>query len=609
MKCHWIAIPVLSFVLALPTIATPTTRSLDPSFAADQPIAFVNVNLIPMTSNATIPGQTVVIQNARILRVGPSVSVAIPEGAHIIDGENQYLLPGLADMHVHLEEFDYPVPTLHMFLAKGVTTVRDLDGVSGNFIFRWKNEVDAGLRVGPRIIAGSPIWHYSPGNIPAEVFKQKSTGFEFIKIYSEQPKGEFFELMHAANSLKMYVVGHIPLSVGLQDTIRSGLDELAHVSEIRRAIIPYDMHMNFKHSWQWSSYFNDILLSEFPAYADCTVDSLNRRYGDAIVDAIEELASAGIAVMTTLNHDGHLREIDLPAFLRREGVAYLRPEYVESLRRNYDRNRERWSGREHLHILQQNMDRLFVRRLHEAKVPLVLGTDVITAIGNLPGFAVHQELRILVDYGLSPYDAIRAGTVNASRVVAAMHGEDDFGTVEVGKRADLVLTARNPLEDVENVQQIVGVMAAGIWYPRDELEEMIKIDDAKRPRPASVALLELIEKEGVERAIKEFWRAKYTTDNDHGLLINPYEMNRLGYALVEKGRLEDALEVFRVVVVEYPYNANAWDSLGEVYMLMGERQLAIANYEKALDIERFKESSIEALNRLRNEEFARGRVK
>ena len=238
----------------------------------DNFVAFVNVNLVPITSEKIVPNQTVIVNNDRIVQIGTSINVKIPEKAQVIDGKNKYLMPGLADMHVHLSDLEYPVPTLHMFLAKGVTTIRDLDGAIGNYTLRWKNEVEAGIRIGPRIITGSPIWHYSPANVRDEVFKQKSIGYDFIKIYSEFPKKSFIELMNATKSFKMYTVGHIPLSVGFNETILEGMNEIAHVSEIRMGIIPYNKNKNFTEAWEWFNYFSEILLTEFKSLDDCTIE-------------------------------------------------------------------------------------------------------------------------------------------------------------------------------------------------------------------------------------------------------------------------------------------------------------------------------------------------
>ena len=117
---------------------------------------------------------------------------------------------------------------------------------------------------------------------------------------------------------------------------------------------------------------------------------------------------------------------------------------------------------------------MLLYHLKKAGVPLILATDAGTGgMGLVPGFSVHEELRVLTRNGFTPYEAIAAGTSVASKVVGRMNGQDDFGTILPGKRADLLLVEQNPLEDVANTRKIGGVMAAGKWYDRKALASMI----------------------------------------------------------------------------------------------------------------------------------------
>ena len=125
--------------------------------------------------------------------------------------------------------------------------------------------------------------------------------------------------------------------------------------------------------------------------------------------------------------------------------------------------------------LKYKLDKKLMAALKEINIPLLLSTDAGTGgMGIVPGFSIHDELRILVENGFTPYEAIAAGTVVASKIVKRMNGKDDFGTIAPGKRADLILLQQNPLEDVANARKISGVMAAGRWYDQKAIAEMLE---------------------------------------------------------------------------------------------------------------------------------------
>jgi len=563
-------------------------------------VAFVNINLVPMTSEIIIPNQTVLVEDGKIIEIGIAKEIHVPKHATVINSTDSYLMPGLADMHVHLTEFDHPVLPLHMFIAKGVTTVRDLSGES-LFMLRWRREVERGDRIGPRIIAGGPIFHATPKSVPEELQLQRSLGFEFIKLYTELPSSGFLEIMKEADKFDSYSIGHMPMSIGFDGMIAAGMDEIAHVSEIRWGLIPYDRNQNFTTNFQWWDYRNELYYNEFSNSKSRTIKALRKKYHTKMTKLTKDLKEANISVISTLNHEGSKREYDLEAFMARKEIPYQSKDYIESLQNNYPDNKQRWSGIEWHVSLQQTFDRFILSYLYDNGVQIVLGTDAQTAICILPGFAVHQELKIMLDYGLSPFEAIKSATVNASQVVEAMNGNDDFGTIEVGKRADLVLTDSNPFKKISSIEDNLGVMASGVWYPREKLNEMMAIEDRFRPKSGSEKLYEVIIEKGLHEAIGLYWKAK-NADNkkDHALDVGLGELNRLGYMLLNAGLTAEAIEIFKLNVAENPYFANGYDSLGEAYLVIGNIELGIHNYQRAVDIEPSSSNAIRVLEELRN---------
>jgi hypothetical protein len=163
------------------------------------------------------------------------------------------------------------------------------------------------------------------------------------------------------------------------------------------------------------------------------------------------------------------------AFLRRSENQYLPSAYLKSFLRGEEKHQVQFRGVEDLAAFKYGIDRWVLVELERVGILLLLGTDSGTGgMGIVPGYSIHDELRILVDNGFSPYEAIATGTVNAAIVVEEMTGDGDFGAIEEGKRADLILVRDNPLEDITTIEEPLGVMAAGRWYSRETLTQLIE---------------------------------------------------------------------------------------------------------------------------------------
>ncbi len=155
---------------------------------------FKNVHLVPMTEDKILENQTVLIKGDRIFKIGPANKLRIPQNAIVIDGDGAYLMPGLADMHVHLKG-DWPLSQLDLYLANGVTTIRDLDG--RDFMLQWRDEIKAGKRSGPTIYVSAQTIRGYEKNPPELVLKRKS-GYDCIKLYSYLSKEDYQKVMEIA---------------------------------------------------------------------------------------------------------------------------------------------------------------------------------------------------------------------------------------------------------------------------------------------------------------------------------------------------------------------------------------------------------------------------
>ena len=444
-------------------------------------IAFKNVNLVPMTSGKNIKAQTVLVKGSRIIDVGAVNDVKIPENAVIIDGTGSYLMPGLADMHMHSrhdwQNLTWPVSPLSLYLANGVTTIRDFGpkGSPADHGIHWRNAIEKGYLEGPTIYTCGKIL-YGPVADPAgEVEIQKAKGYDFIKFYSFLAKEEYKEGMAAVKRLHMYSAGHIPFQVGLDGVLSAGMNEIAHIEELTWEWVDFDRNKKLLGN-SWLPYVISMAYQQFEGYQEYDIDMLKTVFEKKILETIEKLLFSNTPICTTLAVDDVIVQKlhHANTFTQREENRYLMNGYLETFRQGKEKHQIQFKGEENFAHFKFRADKLLLRELKKAGVPLLLATDAGTGgMGLVPGFSIHNELQILTENGFTPYEAIVAGTVNASKIVEKMIGKDDFGTIEIGKRADLIFLKKNPLENVKNIKNPLGVMVSGRWYDQRTLQKMI----------------------------------------------------------------------------------------------------------------------------------------
>ena len=215
----------------------------------------------------------------------------------------------------------------------------------------------------------------------------------------------------------------------------------------------------------------------FKPYLELKAIDRDRLLDDMVAPIVSKFKNRAIPVCTTMVVDDvivhKLFEPDL--FLKKPEIGYMPKGYRERFRSGNERHQLQFKGGEVFAPLKYEMDKKLLTGFKKAGVQLLLSTDAGTGrMGVVPGFSIHDELRILVENGFTPYEALAAGTVVASKIVKRMNGRDDFGTIAPGKRADLILLQQNPLEDVANARKIIGVMAAGRWYNQKAIVRMLE---------------------------------------------------------------------------------------------------------------------------------------
>lgn len=408
------------------------------------PVAFVNVNVAPMDTEGVLERYTLVVRDGRIAELGPAESLEPPPEAERIDCDGCYLMPALADLHTHLVYGRNWENDLFLFLANGVTTVRDMWG-NGAFL-QWREAVASGAVAGPRLYVASPgmdgptgrfAGYTPPITSPAQarqaVALYKRTGYDFIKVYSDLTPEVYAAILEEAKARGIRVIGHSPTRVGLVNVLAAGQYSIEHFQSIA----------------ELASSTGSLMTGE--------LDETRLR------ELAELIRNAGSWYTPTMAVGTVSRE-QVPALEQRPEMRYVSAEMKRWFQDPTNQAPNRDLSR------NEANEKVVLKALHDAGVKLLLGVDSGFRY-VLPGFSIHHELRLRVEAGLTPYQVIRMGTVNAAEF---LNKQEDMGAVAVGKRADLILLQENPLADVANINQRVGVMVGGRWFSEARLRERLE---------------------------------------------------------------------------------------------------------------------------------------
>ena len=396
--------------------------------------ALINVTIVDVSNGSLVPGQTVVIDGDKIIEVGSASDIRIDKSTSIIDARGKYLIPGLWDMHVHLELATKQ--SLPYFIAYGVTGVRDMGSNSFDSIKHWRNEIEHGSQTGPHIIASGPMIDGPffvnelrvTVNTASEARKAVDSivalGVDFIKVHQQISKEAYLALAEQATKHKITFVGHKPAALTTQDLIKAGQNSIEHIMS--------------------TPDLNDTTISLLrEANVFFTPNLL-------IIDKISRNDNL------SLNKDKRLDQVS-PA-----------------LKHHWKKQTEAWGDnvKKTVEYMQSAMPHMQQRTasLQRAGVLLLAGTDLGIPYAY-PGSSLHEELELLVQAGLSPFQALQTATINPARIFKK---ENEMGSIKKGKRADLVLLNANPLESIANTKNINMVFFKGKVFDRNSLDAILK---------------------------------------------------------------------------------------------------------------------------------------
>ena len=446
-----------------PTEPTPPpTRPPGPGDVTTPLVAFVDVTLVPMDREVLEPGMTVLTENGRIVEVGPTASVTVPSTALVIDGRGQFLIPGLADMHTHISVVNStsvaPAPESAedqgiLFVANGVTTILNMGDFGGHDVIALRNRFAAGEALGPFIIAG----HFARGATDGGQATYRATtvaqartivdraarlGYDFVKVYSAVTSEAFREIVSRSGAAGMPVFGHIPTTFGIVNALSGGQVMVAHASEF----------LTLHYNRQLNSSLTPAAITKAKTSDAWTTTTL--------------VASEGFRAAWGNNVNGLLQYIARPM----SGDRFTHPEIQQRWRFWLGLGGTPGQLDAELPFLLE-----YTRDFYRGGVNLMLGTDAADVAGVASGFSVHRELELLVQGGLTPYEALTTATSNPGRFVEQYFPDQDaLGRVVVGARADLLLLRSDPLQAVSALQDRVGVMVRGRWHTEQELSDRLE---------------------------------------------------------------------------------------------------------------------------------------
>jgi imidazolonepropionase-like amidohydrolase len=436
--------------------------------AQESVLAFTHVNLIDATGSPVRADMTVIVEAKQISRIGKSDAMPVPNGARVVEGRGKYLIPGLWDMHVH-ENFGDWIPadekiTPVLFIANGVTGVRDMGG-DLETLKDWRRRIAEGKLLGPRMIISGPMLDgpvpQFPSSAPVKdaaegrriVDELRKGGADFIKIQSLVPRDGYFAAAEEAKKDGIVFAGHVPDKVRATEASNAGQKSIEHLTGVFEGCSTVEEELmaaprgpgRGKFLSTYDPQRAKALIALFVKNQTWQVPTLYWERGEWLIE------------QTSSGPDS------LEKYAPQAWRVRAWPMFTKGIEKDW--SSDPFADREKFFQAELKM----VGEMNRAGVPILAGTDTAAGVRVYPGFSLHEELELLVQAGLTPLEALQAATRNAGKYLNL----SDTGTIEKGKRADLVLLDADPLKDIRNTRKIQSVVLAGRYFSRADLDRLL----------------------------------------------------------------------------------------------------------------------------------------
>jgi imidazolonepropionase-like amidohydrolase len=446
--------------------------------AAYDLLVLQNVTVVDVRTGARQAEQTVILERNHILSVGPSKSAKYPRNAASVNCRGLFLIPGLWDMHVHLVFGDWfpdaQEISLPLFVANGVTAVRDM-GSELDIVQGWRDEIEAGRLLGPRILTSGPMLDGPKPRFPSSVAiatpedarrtvaDLKRRGADFIKLQSLIPREAVFVIVEEAKKQEIAFEGHVPDAVRASEMSEAGMKSFEHLIGIFEGSSPAEGEFLKGNKTEGK------FLATYDSPRAATLAAM--------------LAKNQTWQCPTLVWERGGNLIDVSDFSKDDRVKYVPASWKDKTWKRFTDEITQGYGPDDLVTRKKFIEKELevVGMLHKTGVPFLAGTDTPAGVYIFPGYSLHEELQRFAAAGFTPLEALQTATINPARFFGI---EEQAGTVEKGKFADLVLLSANPLEDIANTQKIAAVIVNGQYFRRADLDKMLgRVETAAHRQP------------------------------------------------------------------------------------------------------------------------------